>query len=328
MRKESQDLSWLGAIRKRGPLSNEEEKSYQRSLNGLQGEVAFDQLYRHFLGNETDCLDDVTLEYKGDVLQMDKIFKDKNTIHLADIKNYQGNYVYENNALKLGSTTFANDIIEQARRSRRIFTRLFEDYHLPLEIQNVIVFINDQGRITLYDDLPEIVLNYEEIPGWLMKMRNHTQQSQEFGWQNLIQKYQIPSYATSRICSTERLNHLKKGIHCEKCGSFSLKSTRYTFQCLCGHVEIKQIAFLRTICEYGIIMHHLPLKRSEIIKFFGEKYPSDYIKKTLSNYFVPLNADIKDGKYQNYGQPFNYWFENEATRLEKLEKRKNWHSSF
>lgn len=164
MRNKPQELCWLEAMKHRGHLSNEEQNSYQRLSNGIQGEVIFDQLFDHFLGNEVSYLDDVTLDYRGDVLQMDKILQNKSTVYLADIKNYQGNYVYENNALKIGGKVFANDIIEQARRARRIFTRLFEDYQLPLEIKNVIVFINDQSRITLNDDLPEIILNYEEIP--------------------------------------------------------------------------------------------------------------------------------------------------------------------
>ncbi|BAK95426.1 putative uncharacterized protein [Tetragenococcus halophilus subsp. halophilus] len=324
MRNKPQELCWLEAMKHRGHLSNEEQNSYQRLSNGIQGEVIFDQLFDHFLGNEVSYLDDVTLDYRGDVLQMDKILQNKSTVYLADIKNYQGNYVYENNALKIGGKVFANDIIEQARRARRIFTRLFEDYQLPLEIKNVIVFINDQSRITLNDDLPEIILNYEEIPSWLMSLRGQTQTSQSMNWQNLIKNYQIPHYGTKRICTTERFKHLKKGIHCAKCGSFSLTSKRYVLQCACGYVEAKKIAYLRTICECGIIRHHLPLKRSEIVDFFGKGYSIDYIKNTLLEYFSPIQPNKKDGKYQNYGLPFEYWFKNELDQLEKLAKRKNW----
>ncbi|GMA52724.1 hypothetical protein GCM10025857_40810 [Alicyclobacillus contaminans] len=218
MRMKPQDLSWLEAIRQRGRLNDEEKKSYQRLLTGFQGELSFDQLWEHFLGNKFECLDDVTLDYHGDVSQMDKIFKDGNIVYLADIKNYQGNYVYENNALKIGKTIFANDIIEQARRSRRIFTRLFEDYQLPLEVKNVIIFINEQGRINLCDELPEIILNYEEIPSWLMSLRGHIQTNQNLSWQELIKKYQIPHYGTNRICTTERLKSLKKGFIAQNVG--------------------------------------------------------------------------------------------------------------
>ncbi|GMA09348.1 hypothetical protein GCM10025886_25010 [Tetragenococcus halophilus subsp. flandriensis] len=328
MRKQIQELSWLEAMKQRGQLSNDEQKSYQRLQRGFQGELAFDQLCDHFLGNKINCLDDVTIDYQGDVLQMDKIINNRDIIYLVDIKNYQGNYVYKNNSLKTGDVTFTNNIIEQARRSRRIFTRLFDKHHLQLTIKNVIVFINDKSRINLCDDLPEIILNYEEIPTWLMSISHDTQITHRDDWKKLVQKYQVPSFKTSRICTTERFKQLEKGIHCEKCGSFSLKSNRYTLQCACGHIETKQIAFLGTICEYGLIMHHLPLKRSEIVKFFGKNYSTDYIKNTLINYFEPLNVNKKDGKYQNYGQPFDYWFENELISFEKLEKRKNWQSNF
>lgn len=326
MRMKPQDLSWLEAVRQRGDLNDEEKKSYQRLLSGFQGEMAFDQFYDHFLGNEVSHLDDVTLGYRGDVLQMDKIFKHKNIIFLVDIKNYQGNYVYENNALKIGGTTFTNDIVEQARRARRIFTRLFEDYHLSLEVKNVIIFINERGKINLCDELPEIILNYEEIPSWLMSLRGYTQVTQNMNWQKLIKNYQIPHYGTNRICTIERLKRLKKGIHCAKCGNFSLTSKRYVLQCVCGYVETKKIAYLRTICEYGLIMHHLPLKRSELAKFFGKGYSIDYIKNTLIEYFFPTQPNKKDGRYQNYGQPFEYWFKDQSDQLEKLVKRKDWQS--
>ncbi|MEK0399702.1 nuclease-related domain-containing protein [Tetragenococcus halophilus] len=96
MRQKSHDLQYLEVLYQRGVLTIDEEKEYWKSLRGYQGEVQCDQLCDYFLCTEFAMMDDVTLQLGKSVTQIDKLIAEEKVLWNIDIKNYQGNYRYEN----------------------------------------------------------------------------------------------------------------------------------------------------------------------------------------------------------------------------------------
>jgi len=89
MRKKSHELQWLEAMSQRGGLNEEEIKMYQRLKRGFQGEVSFDKMCQLFLEEDVEFLDDLTLRYQFDTVQIDKILMAGNTIYVVDVKYYR-----------------------------------------------------------------------------------------------------------------------------------------------------------------------------------------------------------------------------------------------
>jgi len=327
MRKKSHQLQWLEEMNHRGELTKEEANTYQRLKLGYKGEVNFDKLCAYFLDKPFPVIDDVTLSYQENVLQMDKIIVNDHTITLIDIKNYHGQYTFVNNAWYAQQKLLPHNIYEQLRRAKRITKRLLDDFHINMKVEGVLIFMNPQSEITIKDEVAETTLTYEQIPLWLMSLNENYRKSPTNGWEAVIQKHIIPSYWADYICSEKRLAQLKKGIRCQNCGSFDMVQSRYTINCAsCGSNEPKDTAYTRTVCEYGTIMHHRSLKRSDILAFLGDNYKEKYVKNILNKHFEPEeNFGKRHIRYVNKGCQFPYWFEDKIDYFEKLEQRKFWH---
>src|SRR5699024_760398 len=78
--------------------------------------------------------------------------------------------------------------------------------------------------------------------------------------------------------------------------------------CVCGFIEAKEIAYARTVCEYGVIMHHKLLTRRALLDFLGVKVNVSYLKKILRQHFVLEIKYNKGSCYHNKCVPFEVWF--------------------
>lgn len=327
MRRKSHKLQWLEELNYRGELTKEEANVYQRLTSGYKGEVNFDKFCSLLLDQPFPVIDDVTLSYQENILQMDKIIINGRTIILIDIKNYQGQYTYVNNTWYTQYKLLTHNIYEQLRRAVRIIKRLLNDFQINMKVEGILVFINPQSEIIIKDEVAETTLTYEKIPLWLMNLNNNYQKCPSNDWKNIIQKYTVAPYRTADyICSEKRLSQLKKGIRCKKCGSFHVKQKHYIISCSsCGFIEPKETAHVQTICEYGTIMHHCPLKKKDILQFFGANYKERYIRQILKKHFIPQeNIGKKNIQYVNKGCLFTYWFEDRLNYFQNIEQRKVW----
>lgn len=328
MRFKPQLLTGLEILQQRDRLSIKEQQALMRIQKGYQGELIFDRLFTAIVAEKVEFLDDIEIEFEGNRMQMDKIVASGDMLALIDIKNYQGNYYYDRQGLKIGNTLFAQDCFEQARRSRRIVERLFKKHGVTMRVVNIIIFINEEGSITINDEINEVVLNYVEIPQWLLQLKKQADLPQMKNWQQLLLQYQPSFYKAENLCNPRRLLTLKKGICCVKCGSFDLRQERYKLQCRkCGYQEVKRVSYYRTIKEHGILIYPVPIKRKEVVTFFGKNYSESTIKTLLSEYFEPLDFSIKDGRYKNDGQTFERLIFKNKKYFEQLNGRMNWKSS-
>ncbi|GMA09416.1 hypothetical protein GCM10025886_25690 [Tetragenococcus halophilus subsp. flandriensis] len=105
MRQKSHDLQYLETLYRRNGLTKLEENEYWKLLKGYQGEVQFDKFCRYF-NEDLTTMDDVTLQLGNSVTQIDKLITGKDILWLADVKNYQGNYRYENHCWTRNESIF------------------------------------------------------------------------------------------------------------------------------------------------------------------------------------------------------------------------------
>jgi len=318
MRQKSHDLQYLETLYGRNGLTKLEENEYWKLLKGYQGEVQFDKFCRYF-NEDLTTMDDVTLQLGNSVTQIDKLITGKDILWLADIKNYQGNYRYENHCWTRNESILPNNICEQLSRACRIAQQILYQEGIKLTVQGVLIFINPNAQIKIVDPLNELVLDSNQIAQWLLSLKNS---SESTSWQQALYKYRISGYKTSRITHPERFASLKKGICCPNCGSCATKKQfRYTLECHCGHSEAKEKALLRTVCEYGVIRHDIPLKKKNILEFIGEEYSPGYIEALLKKYFVRLKNTYS---YENKGVTYDIWFEKQKEYFASMDSRVFW----
>src|SRR5438093_80796 len=93
-RSESMILKVLRVLNKREKLTEDVQKYYQNQEKGFQGEVQFDKLTEKL---QRDChiLNDLQLESNKSSFQLDSSLIFQDTYSLFDVKNYEGEYVYD-----------------------------------------------------------------------------------------------------------------------------------------------------------------------------------------------------------------------------------------
>ncbi|MDN6641107.1 MAG: NERD domain-containing protein [Tetragenococcus sp.] len=299
MRKKSHDLQWLGIFGQRHLLTEEERETYQKLQRAYYGEAMMDKLVANFLANDPQCIDDITLKYKNSVVQIDKLLIVGQIAYIIDMKYYRGHYVFKNNTWYIGEKILDNNIFEQLRRAMRILQNLFNDNQIRLNVQGVLAFMNPNSTIDVVDNIDETVLTMDEIPKWLLKLPNNgTVESMNQNWKSTLRQYEIEPYRTKRTFDIEKIDQLQQGICCPNCHQYQMVESKYIVNCTCGYSEAKEIAYTRTICEYGVLFHNHNLTVPQLRKFFGKNLNERYLTYVLQrNFVLQKKAHNKAGYY-------------------------------
>lgn len=118
------------------------------------------------------------------------------------------------------------------------------------------------------------------------------------------------------------MEKLDKGICCERCGQCSLIEKRHTVICQCGHIEVKEKAYVRTICEYGVLKNGQDIDKQGLKKLINQGN-NRYLKYILNKHFTLMNAG-PNSRYVNHGEIMEYWFSEKEEYFNKLERRLKW----
>lgn len=323
MRQKSKKNQWLETIQHRRKLSKEEKEELIRLEKGFDGESEMDRQVNKFLAEDILILDDITLEYHGSLVQIDKIIIVGNILYLIDMKNYQGNYRLENNNWYYEGKILPYNILEQLRRAVRVVIGILQDHGVLLEVKGVLAFTNRNSCITIKDSISEIVLQHADIDLWLSRLNQQSHQSC-YACKTILRQYTVEPYPCDK---RTHLNELQPGICCPNCHGFSMTESEYVMTCSCHFVEVKEKSYARTICEYGVLFPDKDLRWKDLLLFFGSKVNTRYLKKILEIYFTPIRISKKRNLgHINKGVIFDYWFADLIDHFEQMKNRKHWKS--
>ncbi|HLQ39978.1 MAG TPA: NERD domain-containing protein [Tetragenococcus sp.] len=319
MRQKPHELQYLEVLHQRNGLTYKEEKEYHKQLKGYLGEKKIDDWCDKHLSKEIHSMADITIGKENRETQIDKLIAGDFVLYHIEIKNYEGHYCFRNNQWTINGKILANNLIEQSRRSVRMTQQFLNEAAVNLKVVGIIMFVNNNVNIEIIDDVSEVILTYDKICPWLAGIVPFDAGD----WQAALQNYKITKRYNKYITTPKRFANLTKGIRCPNCNSFKEKEkSRSNLICPnCGYVEPKIIANTRTICEYGLIMHHLPLKKKGIKELMGADFNSRYVTKVLHQCFQLIpNKKV----YKNKGICFENWFYEQLELFRKMYRRRYW----
>ncbi|HLQ41202.1 MAG TPA: nuclease-related domain-containing protein [Tetragenococcus sp.] len=320
-RRKSKKHQLLQTIQSRCELAQIERQELDRLEKGFQGELRMDQMVNEFLTGEIVVIDDLTLKYKGSLVQIDKIIIAGNTLYLIDMKNYRGNYILQNNNWYCGDKLLTANILEQLRRAVRLLIQLLQENQLYLKVVGVLAFVGLDGTVVVKDSVSEIILQYGDISRWLYRLNQEQTYLKYPNCEMIIRNYQVDPYSCEyRV----EMADLTKGICCPKCHEIGMKEHWYKLSCSCGYTQAKLVGYLRTISEYGVIFADKDLSRKDLRLFFGEGVNDDYLRRVLIKYFELKSKAARASSYVNKGILFEYLFENQRELFVKINQRAGW----
>lgn len=309
MRCQSFDLQFLQTLEQRTTLTADEKQQLHRLVRGYEGELRLDELLQNYFGHADLVVDDVTLSFGKEMVQIDKLLLVGKVVYLLDAKNYQGSYFFRQNSWYSGQRLLANNIFRQIDRASDLLQQIFQAEGLELEVKRVLLFMAPEVKVELQQQVVQKVLCFPEIPAWLLALKSEADiyPPQNLGvYQKTLRKYTVAPYRPQHDFSCQSERNLHTGICCPQCNNFEWQQTRFYLRCMrCGYCQSKELAYVRTICDYGVLYFKRNLRRKELKKFLGESLSESYLRIQLKKHFQQLGRGCSPLGYHNVGIRFN-----------------------
>ncbi|WHZ02522.1 nuclease-related domain-containing protein [Neobacillus sp. YX16] len=252
-RSESVVLKTLRILNKRMKLTEDDQRYYQNQEKGYEGEVQFD-VFTEMLQRNCYILNDLLLNNNKSSFQLDSSLIFQGTFSLFEVKNFEGEYVYDGEYFKTLSGLDIQNPLDQLKRSKLMLSQLLQSLGSKLTVEAYVIFINPQ--FTLYQtppDLPFILpTQLNRFMSKLDQKPSLLNQSHKNLADKLISLHQTESpYTQFPIYEYEQI---KKGMTCKVCHTFSVFVTGKKMVCKeCGCEEMVALAIMRNAEEFKLL---------------------------------------------------------------------------
>lgn len=226
-----------------------------------------------------------------------------------EIKHYTGQYTLENSQWSCYGMKHPNNPVQQAQKVGIHFQNLVRECKIPVNIKSRLVFTGSHFDLTLIDQvgcLEIVTLNQlrDHIRDIDRRERhNNRKKMDEDRILSFINHYETDNPFPAEDLYEELKSELRKGVRCGHCGSFDVHLRKAYVSCTCGMHEPREMAIVRTICEYGLLHFNVDLKTHEVVDFFGGDCSMATIRKYLNQYFERYGKGHAI-RYRNLKLPF------------------------
>ncbi|MFC0026621.1 nuclease-related domain-containing protein [Neobacillus cucumis] len=253
---ESAELKILRFLNKRMTLSDKDKRHYLTLRKSYEGEVLFDRKTEKLT---CDCLilNDLLFKVNNTTFQIDSLIITGNLLFLNEVKNFEGDYYYNNELDRLYKRPKDDEYLNplnQLSRSESLLRQLLQyiGYHFTIEAW--VIFINPE--FTLYQaplDKPFILPT--QVNSYIKKLDIIPQGLS--GKHKMLADKLLSLHKEKNPYTTlppYAYDQLKKGQTCAICDSFALSVRGNKCVCEdCGHEELVASAVLRSVDELRLL---------------------------------------------------------------------------
>lgn len=289
-------MSLMQSLKVRMPLSRKENRKLLNAIKGFEGECFFDSITEKLI---CDCevLNDLLLEVNDSEFQIDSLVMTGESITLYEVKNFEGNYIYEGGSIRL--LTSKRDYLnpsEQTNRAVILFKQWLAFHHFNFKVQAYVVFVNK--NFSLFQAPADIGIL---LPGMLDKhFERVNKTTAPIGKEHyrLAQKLCEQHIARSSNLKLPKYNYdnLKKQVYCNQCSGWIRSIGRRMNTCQkCGHTELNAKTILRHIREFQLLFPNWKLTTPIVYEWCGELFSKKSIQLVLSKNFKA--SGVKRARY-------------------------------
>lgn len=268
-RSESVVLKTLRILNKRMKLTEDDQRYYQNQEKGYEGEVQFD-VFTEKLQRSCYILNDLLLKNNKSSFQLDSSLIFQGTFSLFEVKNFEGEYVYDAEYFKTLSGLDIQNPLDQLKRSKLMLSQLLQSLGSKLTVEAYVIFINPQ--FTLYQtppDLPFILpTQLDRFISKLDQKPSLLNQSHKNLADKLISLHQTESPYTQ--LPAYEYETIKKGMTCCRCDSFAVTIVGKKLICdKCGRIELVTVAVMRNVEEFKLLFPEQKITTNVIHEWCG-----------------------------------------------------------
>lgn len=301
-RSESSELLTLRYLSPRTHLSEKEQQYYLSLEKGYEGELQFDQ---NVVPRLADWLfvNDLRLEHHHSYFQIDSIGITQETLYLFDIKNFEGDFIVEENTWKSLTGNEIKNPLHQLARCETLFKKFAQERRLHFSIKSFLIFINP--HFTLYQaPLNPAIIFPTQLDRFIktMELERPTLNNRHMNLSNLLISSHKEKYPYSSS-PHYNYNEIAKGIVCSSCNSLittvsNSEPTGKLFCSKCFFIESHENAILQCVKEIQILFPDRKISTVEVYNWCGGLISKKKIQRVLTQ------------NYQRQGQgKFSYYVE-------------------
>lgn len=284
------ELQFLETLSKRKRFTSKEKRYYFNLQRGFEGELLFSQFIGN-LKNDSIILTDLLLEYNQTTFQVDCLLITRSKIYLYEVKNFEGDYYFDNDKFyKIPRQEIINPF-HQLSRAESILRQMLLSIGSNTPIESHVVFVHP--TFFLYQsplDIPAIFPNQiERHVSFLMREAGNVTATERRLASRLVElaKKESPFQKLPEVEYAE----LDKGITCTACEGLSMRLVKRTCVCgVCGYKESVTTAVLRSISEFQLLFPNERLTTHQIFHWCGELVPKNIIYRVLSTNFKSVGT--------------------------------------
>lgn len=231
-------------------------------------------------------------------------------IHVFEIKNYFGRFVYHNGQCSSRGIDITYNPINQTRNAMVHMKNITNSFSKDIPVKGVLVFIGEHNEIHIKDEINYIdIISSNQIYQYIQNIIQEEKLSPHIiDAPRLISHYEQFEIIKPHLpvpYSKEEVISGKRGIMCARCLNFDVKKVGSYIHCDCGYRESREEAIVRTACEYGALTYGQNFTVNDIKHFIANQASFQYLKKILSQHFLTVPNE-KVLTFLNYNRDFPY----------------------
>lgn len=289
-RSEPVELRSLKGLDDRMDFAEKEKQQLLTLKKGYEGEIILDVWLEQLIG-ESLILNDLLLEWSGTTFQLDSVVITQDITYLFDAKNYEGDYYYDGERLKLINGKEIKDPLLQLKRSESLLRQLLNHSGFHLPVAPYIIFTNP--GFTLYQAPLDQPIVFPSQLNRFMKKLNSKQSKLNNQHRKLAER--LLSLDQTNL-SSPRLPHysfeqLVKGIKCAECNAMFSACQGKNFLCgKCGGKEFIDTAVMKNVEEFRLLFPDRRITIKEIYQWCDYAVSKKVIRRILSTYLRPVGG--------------------------------------
>ena len=291
-RKQPFELLHYAALGKRRVLTEEEQTALRTSHKGFIGEKNYDLILDETGHRNMHIFRDVFLKIGKSYTQFDSIIIAEDRISLNEIKNYSGEYRFENGNWYRNHQQMSDNPFVQTMRAKNKLQRLMTENNIQYIVESATVFVNDDFRLISDDDKiwkTTVLRNYLRtyfLSRGSSFVGNRTKQAAEIIKNAMVENPYLPDAA--------KIKTLKLGLYCGVCGEFDLEKSKFHFLCTnCGTKESISTHMLRTLSDFKFLFPNEKMTKRKVLLLVDHQLSVRTINRYLSKYCQLVKEDKK-----------------------------------
>lgn len=240
----------------------------------------YDRILDEVRHDEISIFRDIWIKADKSLTQIDSLIVSDDMVIINEIKNYSGQYTYENNIWHVGNIQISDDPIIQAKRASSKLIKIFRENHISVTVDSKVVFPNPYFIISTNDNAcTSSIIKRDRIK---MYMRTFNQLP---SWKNtgniiqLIESYRVPEPGYQMDTEFTRL---RTGRYCVHCKSYELDGYRGFTICRNCHGRMSnKLHVLTAVRDIQILLHTEKVTTAAIHKILNSEISFSTVQRNL-----------------------------------------------